>query len=272
MKQHQQVLDQAISITTPITPTSSLGPRFKHYPNSETSFYDLGWRTMQPMFRGGQYDAEHRQNFGVLHVFNQGTIQPGKGYPMHPHENMEIVTIPIKGQWEHRDTQGNLIQFGDGEVQVMSAGTGMAHSEFNASQTDTLTTMQFWLHTNEPNTAPRYEWYRYADNIKQNQFSTIVQPLRSNNGISNVENGARILQDAWFSIGQFDQNSTISYSLQSQDKNHGVFVYVLSGEISLYGIKMGPKDALGIEHVDYIAGMALSPNVQVLLIEVPLHN
>lgn len=270
MKQHQQAPDQNIFSATSNASASLMGPRFKHYPNAETAFLDLGWRTMQPMFRGGQYEAEHRQNFGVLHVFNQGTIQPGKGYPMHPHDNMEIVTIPIKGQWEHRDTQGNLIRFSDGEVQVMSAGKGMAHSEFNASDTDTLTTMQFWLHTNEPNTEPRYEWYRYADNLQHNQFSIIVQPLRSINGIHDAANGARILQDAWFSIGLFDQNAEISYSLQSRDRNHGVFVYVLSGEILLQDIKMGPKDALGIENVDSIIGAALSPNVQVLVIEVPL--
>lgn len=270
MNMYKQPPEAIISNKSPTSSAALRTPKFKHYPSSETAFYDLGWRTMQPMFRGGQYEGEHRKNFGVLHVFNQGTIQPGKGYPMHPHENMEIVTIPIKGQWEHKDTQGNLIHFGDGEVQIMSAGTGMAHSEFNASETDTLTTMQFWLHTNEPNTAPRYEWYRYIDKMRQNQFSTIVQPLHNNGVMSDIANGARILQDAWFSIGQFDQNALISYSLKSQDKTHGIFAYVLSGELMLYGIKMGPKDALGIEDVDLVTGVAQRPNTQLLLLEIPL--
>lgn len=240
------------------------------YPNSETEFYDLGWRTMQPMFRGGLYEGAHRRNFGVLHVFNQGTIQPGQGYPMHPHENVEIVTIPIKGRWNHKDTSDNSIHFGDGEVQVMSAGTGMAHSEFNASNTNTLTTMQFWLRTNEPDATPRYEWYRYADKMRQNQFTTLVQPLHGESGENDATNGARILQEAWFSTGCFDQNAPISYSLHG--KNHGVFAYVLSGNISLEGEELGPKDAIGIENKKIVTGVSQSSDAQLLIVEVPLTN
>lgn len=249
---------------------SSKPAKITLYPNSETEFYDLGWRTMQPMFRGGLYEGSHRQNFGVLHVFNQGTIQPGQGYPMHPHENMEIVTIPIKGRWMHKDTNDNSIHFSDGEVQVMSAGTGMAHSEFNASNTNTLTTMQFWLHTNEPNTAPRYEWYRYADKMNQNQFTTLVQPLHGKSGENDVTNGARILQEAWFSIGRFDQNASISYTLRGI--NHGVFAYVLSGNCFLEGQELGPKDAIGIENIRLVTGLARSSDAQLLIVEVPLTN
>lgn len=257
------------------------------YPNSETAFFDYGWRTMQPMFRGGQYAAPHRHHFGALHVFNQGTIQPAQGYPMHPHQNMEIVTLPIKGQWEHKDSEGNRILFGDGEVQIMSAGTGMAHSEFNASSTNPLTTMQFWLHTNEPNTAPRYEWFRYADHLRQNHFTLLVQPLRptrlsrqeskgSDEGVEGPENdpqeGARILQNAWFSIGRFDQGARVSYALKGplNGQKNGVFAYVLAGEFLLEGVKISAKDALGIENTDDIAGTSLTPDAQLLLVEVPL--
>lgn len=249
---------------------STLPPKISLYPDSETAFYDFGWRTMRPMFRGGQYDSPRRHNFGVLHVFNQGTIQPSGGYPMHPHENMEIVTIPIKGRWEHKDTDGNLIHFGDGEVQIMSAGTGMAHSEFNASNTDTLTTMQFWLHTNEPNAAPRYEWYRYADKLQQNRLMTIVQPLRSEAGENNVAQGARIHQEAWFSIGCFDQNADVSYVLHG--KNHGVFVYVIRGKFLIEGNALGPNDAIGIENIHHVVGRALNPDAQLLLVEVPVNH
>lgn len=247
-----------------------MSPKLTHYPNSETAFYDLGWRTMQPMFRGGQYEQLHRRNFGVLHVFNQGTIKPSQGYPMHPHENMEIVTIPIKGKWEHRDSSGNLIHFSDGEVQVMSAGTGMAHSEFNASNTDELTTMQFWLHTNEPDLAPRYEWYRYKEKMQQNQFASLVQPIRLKGVESDAQNGARILQDAWFSIGKFDQNADLSYVFKGD--NHGVFAYVLDGEFLIEGVKLGPKDALGIENAKMVTGVSLSHDAQLLLVEVPMQG
>jgi redox-sensitive bicupin YhaK (pirin superfamily) len=268
-------------------------PKLTPYPKSETAFYDWGWRTMSPMFRGGQYDLPHRHHFGMLHVFNQGTIQPAQGYPMHPHQNMEIVTIPIKGQWEHKDSEGNLIHFGDGEVQIMSAGTGMAHSEFNASQTNPLTTMQFWLHTNEPNSAPRYEWFRYANHLRQNHFTPLVQPLRPprlsrqesigrDEGVDGPENdaqeGARILQNAWFSIGRFDQGAPFSYALKGatnlqngqSGRKYGVFAYVLAGEFLLESVKISAKDALGIENTDAISGTSLTPDAQLLLVEVPM--
>lgn len=231
------------------------------YPASETPYSDVGWRDMYRMFSRSAPMGNERRNFGVLHVFNCGTIQPGEGYPMHSHRDVEIVTIPLEGTWNHEDNEGNSRTFGSGQVQLISAGTGLPHSELNASDTEPLTSMQFWLFAREHGKRPRYELYDYREHEVRNQLNQVVSP-------NDDDEGVRIDQDAWFSIGKFDEGISFSYSLHSKD--NGVFVYVTRGEFEIQGRGLTEKDALGIEESDVVEGLAVTANAEFVLIEVPM--
>ena len=231
-----------------------------HFRAVDTSYSELGWRDMYRFFSRQASDRPERGHFGVLHVFNSGTIDPQQGYPMHPHDNVEIVTIPFRGTWEHRDTVGNVRQFGAGSVQSITAGTGLAHSEFNASATDSLTTMQFWLFTRKRGVAPRYDLYDYASVQVPNELTQIASP--------HDDEGVRIEQDAWFHIGRFDGGRSFTYSRHLE--SNGIFIYVTRGEFEVMDYELGERDALGIEGSNIVTGQALSQGSEVLLIEVPM--
>lgn len=238
-------------------------PKFTYYPSSETPYSDMGWRDMYRMFTRTPNQKPERNHFGVLHVFNAGTIQPHQGYPMHPHDNVEIVTIPLMGTWRHKDTMGNVRIFKEGQVQTMTAGTGLSHSEYNASDTDTLTTMQFWLFTNKYGVEPCYDLYDYASQQNQNELTQIVSPKSDNTGAS-------IQQDAWFTIGRFDKNSIFLYTKHLPE--NGVFIYNIRGKFDVMGKEIDEKDALGIENTNVINGKALTQNAEILFIEIPMTN
>lgn len=236
-------------------------PTITMYPASETPYADLGWRDMSRMFSRNPHDRPERRNFGVLHVFNAGTIQPRQGYPMHPHDNVEIVTIPVRGTWEHKDTAGNARTFGAGHVQSITAGTGLAHSEFNASGTEPLTTMQFWLYTRTLGLQPRYDLYDYAPHLTSNELIQVASPNPDDAGV-------HIEQDAWFSLGRFDAGAPVAYNKHSPLT--GTFVYVIRGEFKVLGHLLSSGDAMGIEGADGVTGHAHASDSELLVIEVPM--
>ena len=174
------------------------------YPANERGTNDLGWLKANFSFSFGPHYNPDRVHFGVLRVLNDDIIAARRGFGFHPHDNMEIITIPLKGALEHKDSMGNTGVISAGEVQVMSAGTGIEHSEYNHSHTEAANTLQIWLFPKERNIKPRYDQKSFTDVMKKNQLTTLVSPVKSDDTLW-------INQDATFSMGAFEAKSEYNW-------------------------------------------------------------
>ncbi len=222
---------------------------------------DYGW--LRPFYSfsfAGYYNPE-RVHFGLLRVLNNDWVAPGGGFDTHPHDNMEIVTIPLTGSLEHRDSMGSSSVITPGEVQVMSAGTGITHSEYNYSSTDPLTLLQIWVFPKTRNVEPRYDQKAFDLDHKKNQLVTIVSPERNGHNLW-------LHQDTWFSLGKFDPGQEFRYPLNGE--GHGAYVFLISGSIELDGETLGEKDAVGIWDTNEFQVKTLA-STYLLVIEVPMH-
>lgn len=219
-----------------------------------------GWLNAWHSFSfAGYYDPE-RVHFGALRVLNDDTIAGGMGFGTHPHDNMEIITIPLSGQLEHRDSMGNTGIISKGEVQVMSAGTGIQHSEKNKNSKEPLKLLQIWIIPDKKNVDPRYDQKAFDIAAAKNTLVNIVSPMGS-------ETGLNIHQNAWFQLGQLDKDSRIVYDLNN--KQNGVYVFLINGEATVNGIKLESRDGLGISNSEQLEITANS-DAEILLMEVPV--
>lgn len=222
---------------------------------------DHGWLNAHHSFSFASYYDPAKVHFGLLRVLNDDVVAPGMGFGTHPHDNMEIVTIPLSGVLEHKDSMGNVEVLRSGEVQSMSAGKGITHSEYNHSKTDDLKLLQIWVFPKEKNIEPRYEQKKYnAEQIK-NKLYTIVSPEKSSDSMW-------INQDAYFTLGRLEKGTAKSYSLK--DKAHGVYVFLIEGRAEIGEIKLEKRDALAITEAEKVSIEALD-DCFVLLIEVPMN-
>ncbi len=199
-------------------------------------------------------------HFGVLRVLNDDTIAGGQGFGTHPHENMEIITIPLEGDLAHKDNLGNAAVIKQGDVQVMSAGTGVYHSEFNNNPNSEVKLLQIWVFPNQKNVEPRYDQISIRDIEEENKFYQILSPNANDQGVW-------IHQNAWFHLGKFDKESLAHYQLKQA--GNGVYVFVLEGEANLNGQHLQKRDALGIWDVDEF-DVSVFKNTRLLLLEVPM--
>jgi hypothetical protein len=199
-------------------------------------------------------------HFGALRVLNDDTIQAGMGFGTHPHDNMEIITIVLEGELEHRDSMGNGSVITPGEVQVMSAGTGIQHSEFNHSKTNALSLLQIWVFPDKKNVVPRYGQTRFQEEEMQGKWRTVVSPDGS-------EDSLWIHQQAWFSLGIFDSGSTFSYQMKKND--HVVYLFLISGELEVETEKLNQRDALCIEEIENNIAMKTTKRSKILIMEIP---
>jgi len=222
---------------------------------------DHGWLKSYHSFSFANYFNEEKMHFGALRVLNDDVVAPGRGFGMHPHENMEIITIPLKGNLEHEDSMGNKGVIKEGDVQVMSAGTGVMHSEYNKSKEEELAFLQIWLFPRAQNLSPRYDQVNINDLKVKNKFYQIISPNKD-------EQGAWINQDAWFYMGEFDAGLEEKYNLHN--KENGVYFFILDGEVEIEGKKLSKRDALGIWNINNLNVKTLS-KAQILLIEVPMN-
>lgn len=221
-----------------------------------------GWLDAWHSFSfAGYYDPD-RVHFGALRVLNDDTIAPGMGFGMHPHDNMEIVTIPMAGDLEHKDSMGNTGVINHGEIQVMSAGTGIYHSEYNKNKDKELKLFQIWIFPNKKNVEPRYDQRKLNLADRKNKLQQIVSPDK--NGES-----AWIHQDAWFHMTSLDAGRSVTYRLKK--KGDGVYCFVVEGNVNINGQELSRRDALGLKDIDTFEIEAGSGNAEVLLIEVPMH-
>lgn len=222
---------------------------------------DHGWLKSYHSFSFANYFNEEKMHFGALRVLNDDVVAPGRGFGMHPHENMEIITIPLKGNLEHEDSMGNKGVIKEGDVQVMSGGTGVIHSEYNKSKEEEVAFLQIWLFPRAQNLSPRYDQVNIKELKVKNKFYQIISPNKD-------EQGAWINQDAWFYMGEFDAGMEEKYNLHN--KENGVYFFILDGDVEIEGKKLSKRDALGIWNINNLNVKTLS-NAQILLIEVPMN-
>jgi redox-sensitive bicupin YhaK (pirin superfamily) len=219
-----------------------------------------GWLKSWHTFSFADYYNPGRMNFGALRVLNDDFIAPGMGFGTHPHKDMEIITIPLSGALQHKDSMGNTEIIRKGEVQIMSAGTGIRHSEFNASTEEEVTLLQIWVFPDKDGITPRYEQKDFSLINKKNKLLPIVSPDRR-------EGSVLINQNAYFYLGEIEAGTLVTYKKTSLSQ--GIYLFVLSGEVLVNNAQLGSRDAAGIDDQDEISIKALSHS-EILLMEVPL--
>lgn len=220
-----------------------------------------GWLKAKHSFSFANYYNSERVQFGALRVLNDDIIAPGMGFGTHPHDNMEIITIPLEGALEHKDSMDNIGVIEVDEIQVMSAGSGVYHSEYNKNKDQSLNLLQIWVFPNKNNVTPRYDQKNIKDFKKVNSFYPIITPNQNGPGMW-------IHQDAWFHLGEFDKKTRINYNINK--KGNGVYVFSIEGSVQIDGESLEKRDALGVwdtESFDLFANQ----NSRILLIEVPLN-
>ena len=219
---------------------------------------DFGWLKSYHTFSFGQYYNPDRVRFGVLRVLNDDTVAPGMGFGTHPHDNMEIISIALSGDLEHKDSMGNVQVIRQGDVQVMSAGTGITHSEYNRNKDREVKFLQIWVTPKERNVTPRYQQISIPDGQGLTQ---ILSPNPDDAGVW-------IHQDAWFHKGLVQAGEKITYSVKKT--GNGVYVFVLDGSVTVNGEQiLNTRDGLGIEHADQIT-LEAQESANLLIMEVPV--
>ena len=221
-----------------------------------------GWLDARHTFSFANYYDPNRIHFGALRVLNDDIIAGGEGFGTHPHDNMEIITIPLYGDLEHKDSMGHTGVIRAGEVQVMSAGSGLTHSEYNANSDKPINLFQIWVFPDKKNVEPRYDQKAFDFLHNKNQLVQIVGPKQD------AAEGLWIHQNAWFSIGSFDKGQSFDYPLKK--KGNGVFAMVVEGEFTIEGQKLHHRDGFGISDIDNIKITADSENARILLMDVPM--
>lgn len=222
---------------------------------------DHGWIKTHFSFSFATHHDPYRMNFGVLRVLNDDVIAAGRGFGMHPHQNMEIITIPTGGVVQHRDNLGHEGTITPGEVQVMSAGRGIHHAEYNGSATEPLTLFQIWVLPDEAQVEPRYDQKRFDSTGQQGQFQLLVHPEGEGDGLW-------IHQNAYFSRGSFDAHQEFSYALRQP--TNGLYVFVVEGEVQVAGETLHRRDALGLEGLPTVSFKTNGQSAGLLLLDVPM--
>lgn len=227
----------------------------------ERGHADHGWLNAHHSFSFASWYDPSKVHFGLLRVLNDDIVAPGMGFGEHPHDNMEIVTIPLKGSLRHRDSMGNSEAIKYGEVQIMSAGTGIRHSEFNDSQTEPVNLLQIWVFPKQRNIEPRYDQKRFDVSKRKNQFQTVVSPTKEGESMW-------INQDAFFSLADIDAGTTLNY--QSKHAGNGIYLFVIEGAVEVDGKQLNKRDAISIYEFEKVDIKGIE-NAQILVIDVPMN-
>jgi len=219
-----------------------------------------GWLDSHHTFSFANYYNPERMHFGVLRVLNDDIVTGGNGFGRHPHDNMEIISIPLEGDLEHQDSMGNVAVIKNGDIQAMSAGTGITHSEKNKNAIKEVKFLQIWLFPNKKNVTPRYDQLTLKAEDRKNKLRQILSPNRDDAGVW-------IHQDAWFHLGSLDQNNKQTYKIKKN--GNGVYVFVLSGQITIGAQTLDARDGFGVWDTTEISFVA-NKKAEVLLMEVPM--
>ena len=230
-----------------------------HRANSR-GYFDHGWlKTFHTFSFAGYYDKS-RVHFGMLRVLNDDTVEAGEGFGTHPHDNMEIVTIPLQGSLAHKDSMGHEEIIAQNEVQVMSAGTGLTHSEYNASGKDPVSLLQIWVFPKEHNVEPRYDQRIFDPFLMKNTIFTVVSPGKHDDTLW-------LNQDAYFSLSELSEGKEVMYEINT--KGNGVYVFVIEGKAQVEDETLERRDGMGIENTDTLSVKAMESS-KILFIEIPM--
>ena len=219
-----------------------------------------GWLNSYHTFSFANYYNPERVHFGALRVLNDDTVAAGMGFGTHPHDNMEIISIPLEGDLEHKDNIGNTTVIRNGDIQVMSAGTGVQHSEYNKNRDHLVKFLQIWVYPNQRNVPPRYDQITLNAADRKNQLQQIISPNADDAGVW-------IHQNAWFHLADFDAGKTAEYQIHKA--GNGVYAFVLKGNVSINGQALNTRDGLGIWDTDKFS-IEASSDTEFLLMEVPM--
>ena len=220
-----------------------------------------GWLDTHQTFSFASYYNPERMHFGVLRVLNDDVVDPSKGFGTHPHDNMEIISIPLEGDLQHKDSMNNVAIIKKGYIQVMSAGTGIYHSEFNNNTDKQVKFLQIWLYPNKKNVTPRYDQISLNLKDRHNRFQQILSPNSNDEGVW-------IHQQAWFHLGVFDNQFASNYSIKKS--GNGVYAFVIKGSFLINGSLLNEKDGLGIWDLKNLDVTSQANDSEILLMEVPM--
>ena len=226
---------------------------------SSRGYFNHGWLKTHHTFSFANYYNPSRMHFGVLRVLNDDSVDPEMGFDTHPHQNMEVISIPLKGYLRHGDSVKNTRTITPGDIQVMSTGKGIFHSEYNGSDKEQLEFLQIWVFPDRENTPPEYNNYNIRGLLKKNELALFISPDGST--------PASILQNAWFSMGKFDAGKIIDYKIH--DKNMGVYIFIIEGKIEVAEEILSKRDGIGIWDVSDLK-INIIEHSDLLLIEVPM--
>ncbi|WP_406845235.1 pirin family protein [Flavobacterium soyae] len=220
-----------------------------------------GWLNAYHSFSFASWYNPERIQFGALRVLNDDTIAAGMGFGTHPHDNMEIITIPLEGDLAHKDSMGNTEVIKNGDIQVMSAGTGIQHSEFNPNTDQQTKLLQIWLFPNKRNVTPRYQQITLSAADRHNKLAQVLSPNADDEGVW-------IHQDAWFQMGNFDAGITTEYKIKKE--GNGVYAFVLKGNVTINGQELNTRDAVGISETDSL-NIKANTDAEFLLMDIPMN-
>ncbi len=220
-----------------------------------------GWLDHNHPFSFANSHNPERMNFGVLRVLNDDMVAEGRGFGKHPHDNMEIISIPLEGDLQHEDSMGNKAIIRKGDIQVMSAGTGIIHSEYNKNTDQVVKFLQIWVYPNQRNVSPRYDQITLDITQRQNKFQQILSPNPEDEGVW-------IHQDAWFSMGHFDKDVQTKYQIKKA--GNGVYVFVIKGSVTVEGQELESRDGFGIWDVAEINLKVTSADTEILLMDLSM--
>jgi redox-sensitive bicupin YhaK (pirin superfamily) len=221
---------------------------------------DHGWLKSHHTFSFSSYFNPERVQFGALRVLNDDEVEGGRGFGEHPHDNMEIISIALDGTLQHKDSMGNVATIETGEIQVMSAGTGMYHTEYNKNEGEPVKFLQIWVFPNKRNVEPRYGQEKIASPAGPNQLVQILSPNPDDEGVW-------IYQDAWFNLGKLEEGIKIDYVIQKE--NNGAYIFVISGKVEVNGQILETRDGFGIWDMEGFTLTAAS-DAEVLIMDVPM--
>jgi quercetin 2,3-dioxygenase len=219
-----------------------------------------GWLHSKHSFSFANYYNPERMHFGVLRVLNDDTVAAGMGFGTHPHDNMEIISIPLEGDLEHKDNMGNAKVIKNGDIQVMSAGTGIQHSEYNKNKDSQVKFLQIWVFPNKKNVTPRYDQITLKQEDRHNKLQQILSPNADDAGVW-------IHQNAWFHLGKFDKDIIKEYTIKG--KGNGLYIFNLSGTLQVNNQIVNTRDGYGVWDIDKVTLKADS-DTEFLIMEVPM--
>ncbi|XZF15065.1 pirin family protein [Chitinophagaceae bacterium MMS25-I14] len=232
----------------------------QYFPSAERGIKDIGWLQSNFTFSFSDYTNPARTAFGTLFVFNDDFVAPGKGFGIHPHVNMEIISIMLQGKMNHKDTLGYSTVVEEGGVQIMSAGSGLRHEEYNVGD-EPVNFLQIWIQPKQQNITPRYQQRSFPKASRKNKLTTVV---------SSEEGQAHcwVNQNAKLSLGYFEKGNHLAYSLNPVNKC--LFVFVMEGSISINGTDVAQRDALGVWETESIT-IECTADAHFLVIETPVN-